>query len=498
MKRALALFLVVLICIESFAAVVSDNDGSAFITKAEFDSLKNNFQAQIDQYNTSIDSKIDGAIASYLAGIQVAKTEEVKTICSPSDGVTSIESSSFPWTEGKMDVKLYGTLLRYSRSDRQGVFNFVASSNGGGTPFYETLVYDINNSGYARFGGYNKTKQYSVLNGQSFGPYNFQQMEYTTITTIYAGVYPVSNIILTNDDTDQLLMVGFYGDVQVDDLWGWNQLRYYGNQCSFRREIQNTDANTFNGGVILNSASLTHKFNNNDDITDWCNDTTTDGHSYFSRWNQQNWTGTGTSYHILDNANTTITDVTLDNTTSYTTDSRSEEGTLQRPYFGFANQVGNWNKIYDPNLDLNYDEVLLDSDGNKSKNTIVNKGSNHVKLGAGLPIVEVKQGDKVTYEFDFKNKTADYAVWVKIGSFDSTKNLADDKTDVITSFTTYGSTTYVSGWKGLKIVNGTGKCTFKAEKDGIVFMKWSWASATSTDGGGVLSPAKSVVIEHES
>ena len=68
----------------------------------------------------------------------------------------------------------------------------------------------------------------------------------------------------------------------------------------------------------------------------------------------------------------------------------------------------------------------------------------------------------------------------------------------LTSFTTYGSTTQVSGWKGLKIVNGTGKCTFKAEKDGIVFMKWSWASATSTDGGGVLSPAKSVVIEHES
>ena len=52
---------------------MSDNDGSAFITKAEFDSLKNNFQSQIDQYNTSIDSKIDGAIASYLSGINIEK-----------------------------------------------------------------------------------------------------------------------------------------------------------------------------------------------------------------------------------------------------------------------------------------------------------------------------------------------------------------------------------------------------------------------------------------
>ena len=62
--------------INTFGAVVGDNDGAAFITKAEFDSLKNDFQSQIDQYNTSIDSKIDGAIASYLAGISTA----VKTV----------------------------------------------------------------------------------------------------------------------------------------------------------------------------------------------------------------------------------------------------------------------------------------------------------------------------------------------------------------------------------------------------------------------------------
>ena len=77
LKRVLSLILVLFLCIESFAAVVSDNDGSAFITKAEFDSLKNNFQSQIDQYNTSIDSKIDSAIAAYLAGIRVTKNTEL-------------------------------------------------------------------------------------------------------------------------------------------------------------------------------------------------------------------------------------------------------------------------------------------------------------------------------------------------------------------------------------------------------------------------------------
>ena len=79
-KKLLALFLVVLMSINTLGAVVSDNDGSAFITKAEFDSLKNNFQSQIDQYNTSIDSKIDGAIASYLAGITVAKKQTIKPV----------------------------------------------------------------------------------------------------------------------------------------------------------------------------------------------------------------------------------------------------------------------------------------------------------------------------------------------------------------------------------------------------------------------------------
>ena len=77
-KNRVALILVLFLCIENFAAVVGDNDGAAFITKAEFDSLKNNFNSQIDQYNTSIDSKIDGAIASYLSGIKMAKTSVEK------------------------------------------------------------------------------------------------------------------------------------------------------------------------------------------------------------------------------------------------------------------------------------------------------------------------------------------------------------------------------------------------------------------------------------
>ena len=67
--------LLIIICIflidtTIYSAAVSDNDGAAFITKGEFDTLKTNFQSQIDGYNVSIDSKIDAAIATYLAGMK--------------------------------------------------------------------------------------------------------------------------------------------------------------------------------------------------------------------------------------------------------------------------------------------------------------------------------------------------------------------------------------------------------------------------------------------
>ena len=65
----------IIICISNFASVVSENDGAAFITKAEFDSLKNTFQSQINEYTANIDNKIDNAIAGYLSGISVEGEE---------------------------------------------------------------------------------------------------------------------------------------------------------------------------------------------------------------------------------------------------------------------------------------------------------------------------------------------------------------------------------------------------------------------------------------
>lgn len=76
-RRISAIFIILASTFNALAVAVSDNDGSAFITKAEYDSLKNDFQTKIDSFNTSIDSKIDDAISRYLAGIVVSKNKEL-------------------------------------------------------------------------------------------------------------------------------------------------------------------------------------------------------------------------------------------------------------------------------------------------------------------------------------------------------------------------------------------------------------------------------------
>ncbi len=101
-KRRIALFLVLLLSIESFAAVVGDNDGAAFITKAEFDSMKNDFQSQLDRYNSSLDNKIDGAIASYLSGIKINAKKNLTPLVSNYKDIRWIA-----------DYKLYGKIKKW-------------------------------------------------------------------------------------------------------------------------------------------------------------------------------------------------------------------------------------------------------------------------------------------------------------------------------------------------------------------------------------------------
>ena len=101
-KRLISVFIIVLLNINTFAAV-SGNDGSAFITKAEFDALVNTFNEQMDNYEASLISKVDGAIANYLAGLSNQRTvtlENYAKTYATTMGVTQIEPIRQLGTDG--------------------------------------------------------------------------------------------------------------------------------------------------------------------------------------------------------------------------------------------------------------------------------------------------------------------------------------------------------------------------------------------------------------
>ena len=58
---------------------IKDDTVDIQTANGEFEALKNNFVSQIENYNDSIDGKIDGAIASYLAGVNISK-KQIKSL----------------------------------------------------------------------------------------------------------------------------------------------------------------------------------------------------------------------------------------------------------------------------------------------------------------------------------------------------------------------------------------------------------------------------------
>ena len=196
--------------IESFGAVVGDNDGAAFITKAEFESLKNDFQTQINRYNTSLDSKIDGAIATYLAGVTVAKTYEIKPY---------VQNYTDMWWVN--EYKIYGKWRKWTskteKTEKTTNEWFIPSlnekrlltrDNGGTIDFYD-YFYSADGVGTLQF----VLTILSNKNGLSTGKRNYGA------DNTSASFPPVAFVRLNYNDADRL----YYPDT-TDPLYNQNCL----------------------------------------------------------------------------------------------------------------------------------------------------------------------------------------------------------------------------------------------------------------------------------
>ena len=495
-RKYIATFLIVLMSIESFGAVVSDNDGSAFITKAEFDSLKNNFQSQIDQYNTSIDSKVDGAISSYLAGINVAKETEERTIYAPSF-VRSLTSTDYRWSEGTMDMTLYGSFFRYGGP--VGVFKGTFTTENP-TNFKEALIKNVDyTNGSAAWHAYSATKQYVVGSAFTILSSVFRQSGLNSVYVYTGGSDSISDSILTNS-TSLVIRLGAWGGTPLDSTNTFNVTNFIdfpGNQASFRRAVIDDNAN-FKGALILNQPSLANKFNNNDEFRDWVNDTTSTGHTVTNGLGALSLVGTAQTYTMSANGSGIDTNL-IDNVSiiqhDHTGSWSGSRANRVKPYFGFVRPITDWNQIYIDAFDNMLGDVLLDSDPNKSTNTLTDSYGDHLKLGAGWPIIKADAENKITYEFSFADTSQDYWVWIKEGSFDSSKGVDEDKTNCIKTFGIKDTTTtYNTTHNCLEIKNGKGKVKWTMNNKAVVFIKWAHARSRNA-GGGTLIPASKCMVE---
>ena len=274
-RKGISLLLISALCFNSFAAVVSDNDGSVFISKAEFDSLKNNFQSQIDQYNTSIDVKIDAAIASYLSGIKIETEQSINTVLKNWEDVT-MRNYELQNQYGYPQVDfLYSW---YGAGHSSGSWNYYPSAyglaaSGAGTGATSKLKYvllkdgeesDYNDITKNQFywGGY--ITDYDEKISMSKLCYNENKDVANASSDIALSIY---DIVKLNDVNNQ-----YYTDSDLGGFWSsiWKPtIRWTGKSSSGADSGANVDPN--NAGGFFNWSSTFHndKVSNKYELT-WC------------------------------------------------------------------------------------------------------------------------------------------------------------------------------------------------------------------------------------
>lgn len=526
LKKAVEIVFIVLLLMNNvFAVAVSDNDGAAFITKAEFDSLKNNFQSQIDQYNTSIDSKIDNAIASYLSGIKVIKTESKVTLCYTPDGILSPRDSyrDLNFKEGVLRWDIMWYIASGSGTDGRIELTGRTSSDDS-YDFNELGINNIEQVGgkwVASWEGYVQDKQYLRQTCQHWAPgEGFQawvstpKLQHNTL-----GILPLNNVRLNTYVTPTTFMAVSLNCFNPDP-WGTWGFR------SIHNTATRTISNTINENIIITPNSVVCKrFSRLDDVYDFTNctdpDTTTfrklsDGTSanlteLFAS-GVLNW---GIGYYgssiTTTQSNKTITFKSgksggnnryymtwSDDYTPnwYTTKPTGWDAKFSwQPYFGFCNYYTDYNQLYTNAYD-NMIDVMKESQSDL--NVIADAdGVEHLAINAGSPIVVVDNNDEVTIEIEFDDKTKDYDCWFKIGSFSYDKSPKDENDLIAVGDIKVDGTVAENGLadKSFKIKNGKGKAVVTIPKKGYLFFKWQYANS-NIEGGGTYLPSNLVIVQH--
>ena len=175
MKRLIAILSILAMSTNSFAAV-GGNDGSAFVTKAEFDALVNTFNEQMDNYAASLETKVDGAIANYLMSLDSTQTIELENYIESAKNANIKNVQFMKWVapQATKDVEDVAGGFAYAFAYGCGI-----GKNNTGSGCYN--YYNMNSSS-AWSGGFNWT-EYTNFTGN--------KANYTS--SYYYAEFPFSN-----------------------------------------------------------------------------------------------------------------------------------------------------------------------------------------------------------------------------------------------------------------------------------------------------------------
>ena len=140
-KKLIVIILVLIYSCKStiLASVVDSFDGGAFVTKAEFSQLQDELKKQVDYYNTSLDNKVDGVIANYIASLRVNSTTLISGLSKLSENRrTFVQSIANPTTSGQDDIYIstngfwvwgHATAVGASQSSQWAGYAFAGLNN---------------------------------------------------------------------------------------------------------------------------------------------------------------------------------------------------------------------------------------------------------------------------------------------------------------------------------------------------------------------------------
>lgn len=510
-KNIVIFFSLIILVINStlnFSAVVSDNDGAAFITKAEFESLKDNFNNQIERYNVSIDSKIDGAIASYLAGINLRKKEMRKKLIKSATSWLMYNTNDYPkYVDGKPYITGYSFYGNMRDQFPHG--NTIAGVNFNGNSSYLT------NGGFKKHivgsPSKNESKNGNANYVSEWQGYYQDEGEFITL----ARFTPKTNggWAATNEDSIRFMGVKSFSNAPCPVYVEEYQIRGDGTstpmemycasaQRTIGKMVGDTNVSIFKN--ISDNRFWNSTVSNRMGITD-----TTPAITYrLAGANFRNWisdvipssdVSLACAANYYDSSEKTFTMYWISSWPSYDfenfakvytiTSYQTNNDTNSYYLLKMANDPNNlqfvrlWSAVTDTvalNLNEAYESIKTSADyKSRIRPALLWDGDNipHLSMGAGYPFLEVKYGEKV--DFDFKiNGTGSYRVYGKYGPFNPANDPASEA-DVLFE-TTSGSTTS----NVLTVTGGTNaKMKFDVTYDGTSYVFLKWSDATGNNGG---------------